>query len=106
MTPLYILLAGGVLALWWRTSIEARSIANLAALRACEDAHAQLLDGTVAFRSMRLSRGTTGVLRLRRTYGFDYSDDGSSRRHGFVVLAGHDVELVGLGPILVSGRAG
>lgn len=106
MTPLYILLAGGILALWWRTSIEAREIANAAALAACNEAGAQLLDGTVAFRSMRIGRGHGAGLHLRRTYGFDYSDDGSTRRHGFVVLAGHDVEIVGLGPTLVgTGRA-
>jgi len=34
---------------------------------------------------------------------FDYSEDGESRRHGFVRLAGREVELVGLGPTLVQG---
>jgi predicted homoserine dehydrogenase-like protein len=104
MTPLYILLAGGLLALWWRASVESRALANAAAFRACEDAGVQLLDGTVAFRAQRVVRAAGGF-RLRRTYVFDYSEDGASRRQGFVVLAGHDVELVGLGPTLVNGRA-
>jgi hypothetical protein len=104
MTPLYILLAVGVLALWWRASIEARALANAAAFRACGEAAVQLLDGTVAFKSLRLVRAVAG-LQLRRTYVFDFTEDGATRRQGFVVLAGRDVELVGLGPTLVHGRA-
>jgi hypothetical protein len=105
MAPLYILLAGGLVALWWRESIESRALANAAAFRACAEAEVQLLDGTAAFRSLRVARAAGGGLRLRRTYVFDYSEDGATRRQGFVVLAGRDVELVGLGPTLVNGRA-
>lgn len=105
MTPLYLVLAGALLALWWHASIEARDRANAAALDACEQAGVQMLDGTAAFKSLRLVRNPAGALRLRRTYVFDYSEDGASRRHGFVILRGHEVELVGLGPTLVHGNA-
>lgn len=101
MTPLYILLVVGAIALWWRSSIEARDRANLAANDACREATVQLLDGTVAFKSLRFGRDGRGQRAWRRTYTFDYSDDGSTRRHGFVVLSGGEVELVGLGPTLV-----
>jgi hypothetical protein len=102
---LLLALAGGCAALWWRSSVEARTIANHAAHEACEHASLQLLDGTVAFKSWRAARDDGGRFALRRTYVFDYSDDGASRRQGFVVLRGHHVEIVGLGPTLVQRQA-
>jgi hypothetical protein len=98
---LWFALGMGALALLWQANVEARTTANEAALAACAEAGAQLLDGTVAFRSWRFTRGSDDRLGLRRQYVFDYSDDGVSRRQGFVVLRGRDVELVGLGPTLV-----
>ncbi len=103
MTPLYVLFAGALLAWWWHASVEARDRANRAALGACEQGRVQLLDGTVAFKSVRVGRDSHGALVLKRTYLFDYSEDGESRRHGFVLLSGREVELVGLGPTLVQG---
>lgn len=103
--PLNILLfavAVGCLLLWWRASLEARDRANVAAAAACRDSGVQLLDGTVAFQRLRFARHQDGGLALRRTYAFDYTDDGHSRRQGFVTLRGRDVEIVGLGPTLVQ----
>ena len=37
-----------------------------------------------------------GGSRLRRTYVFDYSQDGVTRRQGFVILLGHSLESIGL----------
>lgn len=105
MDVLLLTIAGGLVVLLWRAGIEARAIANDAAHEACERASLQLLDGTVAFKSWRAARDDTGRFALRRTYLFDYSDDGASRRQGFVILRGHEVEIVGLGPTLVHGRA-
>jgi Protein of unknown function (DUF3301) len=98
-------LFGGLLLLWWRASLEARAVANRAALEACDRAGVQLLDGTVAFQRLRCARDPAGGLALLRRYAFDYTEDGAGRRHGFVVLRGHEVELVGLGPVLVPGRS-
>ena len=103
MTPLLLLLGGGLLAFWWHASLEARDRANHAAIEACEQGRVQLLDGTVSFKSVRIGRDARGAFALKRTYLFDYSEDGESRRHGFVLLAGREVELVGLGPTLVQG---
>jgi hypothetical protein len=101
---LLVTLCGAILVLWWRASLEARVHANGAARDACEQAGVQMLDGTVAFRRLRPARDATGRLALRRTYVFDYTEDGASRRQGFVILRGHDVEIVGLGPTLVHQR--
>lgn len=97
-------LLGGAVLFWWQASLAARDRANAAAREACERAGAQLLDGTVAFQRLRPARDDDGRFALRRTYVFDYSDDGRSRRQGFVVLRGTEVEVVGLGPVLVHGR--
>ncbi len=57
---------------------------------------AALLDGTVAFRSLRVVRGEAGRPQFERTYLFDYSTDGTTRRQGFVVVTGRHVESIGL----------
>lgn len=101
-TILFVALAGGAVALWWRSAVEARDRANVAAKRACEREGVQFLDGTVAFQRLAPARNAEGRFTLRRTYVFDYSDDGERRRQGFVVLGGREVELVGLGPTLVT----
>ncbi len=105
MTLFLVVLGGALLAFWWHSSVEAREHANSAAREACTGADVQLLDDTVSFKSVRLARTADGRATLRRTYVFDYSDDGATRRHGFVILRGREVELVGLGPTLVHGRA-
>lgn len=102
MTWLLICTVLGIFAVfWWQASLGARDRANVAAREACERAGAQLLDGTVAFQRLRPTRDDDGRVAFRRTYVFDYSDDGHSRRQGFVVLRGTEVEVVGLGPVLV-----
>lgn len=98
---LYLLVLLGVLALLWQSSMRARDAANAAAREACGERGVQLLDGTVAFRQFRLQRGRDGRMGLQRTYVFDYSEDGETRRQGFVIVAGRRVEFVGLGPTLV-----
>lgn len=98
---LYLLVLLGVLALLWQSSMRARDAANAAAREACRERGVQLLDGTVAFRQFRLQRGRDGRMGLQRTYVFDYSEDGETRRQGFVIVAGRRVEFVGLGPTLV-----
>jgi hypothetical protein len=43
-------------------------------------------------------RGGDAPINWRRTYVFDYTEDGFSRKRGFVVLTGDTVDTVGLGP--------
>ena len=70
--------------------------ANEAASETCTATGAALLDGTVAFRSLRVVRGDSGQPQLERTYLFDYSTDGNTRHQGFVVVNGRHVESIGL----------
>ena len=97
-------LVAGALMFLWRAGVEARGVAYHAAREACEQSGLQLLDGTVVFKSWRAGRGGDVRLALYRTYLFDYSEDGASRRQGFVILRGRDIDSVGLGPTLAERR--
>jgi hypothetical protein len=90
------LAALGVMAGFWRSSLRAREAANFAARETCRQISAQFLDDTVAFQRLRPIRGPDGWLAFERTYQFEYSVDGATRRRGFVIVAGRDVETVGL----------
>ena len=91
------MLAALLVTIWyWHDSLGARERANQAAFETCQSTEASLLDGTVAFRRLRLVRVGGGPLQLRRTYVFDYTRDGNTRQQGFVVLTGRAVDSVGL----------
>ena len=94
-----LVLAAGVLAggyKIWQSSLDARDAANRIAKDTCSRAVVQFLDGTVAFAGFRWVRQPTGGRRLLRTYTFDYTSDGFERAQGFIVLAGLELEAVGL----------
>ena len=96
-----MLLAIALLALlagFWHSSLAARELANRQAMETCASANVQMLDGTVAIHRLSLVRGGDAPLAWRRTYVFDYTEDGYSRKRGFVVLTGDMVDTVGLGP--------
>ena len=93
---LLLLLALVTAVAFWHSSLAAREAANQAASETCSVTGAALLDGTVAFRSLRVVRGDAGRPQVERTYLFDYSTDGATRRQGFVVVSGRHVETVGL----------
>ncbi|HMK86007.1 MAG TPA: DUF3301 domain-containing protein [Steroidobacteraceae bacterium] len=80
----------------WHSSLEARETANRVARDACSRAVVQFLDETVAFAGLRFGRDSHGRRRWLRTYTFDYTRDGFERSQGFVILAGRDLEAIGL----------
>jgi hypothetical protein len=96
---LTLVLAAGILGLAykvWQFSMDAREAANRIARETCSRAVVQFLDDTVAFAGFRWRRGAAGKLRLLRTYTFDYTSDGFQRAQGFIVLAGAELQSVGL----------
>jgi Protein of unknown function (DUF3301) len=97
-TTLVLLLLAMAGAGIWYSSLQARELANRVALETCQRLSVQFLDGTVAFSAMRPVRDGEGRLALRRSYVFDYTEDGMARLQGFVVLCGLEVESVGLAP--------
>ncbi len=89
---LLVLLIAGWLTL---STLQARERALAHARRACERVGVQLLDQTVALRATRLCWTHQG-LRLRRTYGFEFSEAGVERRLGRIVLVGMVLESLRL----------
>ena len=92
----------GALAWLWYDSVHVRDIGIHAAKAACAADDLQLLDDTVAIASLSLARDDEGRLRLRRAYGFDFSDNGNNRRRGSLVMLGEDVLVINTGLRLVA----
>src|SRR3984957_2177881 len=80
----------------WQISLDAREAANRIAKDTCFRAVVQFLDGTVAFAGFRVARDSREKRRLLRTYTSDYTSDAFERAQGFIVLAGSQLEAVGL----------
>ena len=91
---LLVFAAMGAFALFWHDTLGARDRANDAARETCEATGASLLDGTVAFQALRVVRGPRGTPALERTYAFDYSTDGVTRRQGSVTVCAGRVESI------------
>lgn len=99
----FLFLAVAALAGFWWDSLQAREQGIREAREVCANEGLQLLDDTVSGSVMRLLRDEHGVLRLARTYLFEFSDNGNNRRTGRIVLHGRDVVLISLGkPRLAS----
>lgn len=82
------ILALAALALLWADSLRARERALKAGRSACERYGLQFLDDTVSFARLRLARDHDGLLRIKRTYTFEFSDTGNNRRDGAIVMLG------------------
>jgi hypothetical protein len=78
-------------------SLKAREAAVDAGRAACKAESLLFLDDTVAIESTRPVRDAEGRLRLRRVYGFEYSDTGNNRRKGNVTLVGDTVVTIYIG---------
>jgi hypothetical protein len=93
--PLVIILFGG----WFVfDALRAREVATRIVRQACKQQGLQLLDDTVHGARLRLARDEDGVSRIRRTFAFEFSDDGVSRRAGRLVMLGARVESLQLEP--------
>jgi hypothetical protein len=91
-----LVLIGLLVWLIW-DSLRAREAAVAASRAACDAEGYQFLDDTVAVESVRPARDDEGRLRLRRVYGFEYSDTGNTRHPGSVVLLGATVVMLRIG---------
>jgi hypothetical protein len=91
-----LLFAAGIFL--WLDSLRARERALKAGRSACERYELQFLDDTVAFAKLRLARDEQGLLKIARTYTFEFSDTGNNRRHGAIVMLGGEMQDLHLEP--------
>ena len=96
------LLALALLAWLWYDSMRARERAVAAGQAACQRDRLQFLDETVECTSVRPARNVEGQLVLRRVYRFEFSDDGSNRRSGSIVMLSAEVESLTMEPFLLQ----
>lgn len=90
-----LVLAVGVWFVW--DSLRAREAANAAMRSACQAEGLLFLDDTVALESVWPVRNDDGHLRLKRVYGFEYSDTGHSRHKGNIIMVADTVSLLNIG---------
>jgi hypothetical protein len=96
------LLAIAALGWLWYDSMRAREGAVAAGQAACARDRLQFLDETVECISVRPARNAAGRLVLRRVYRFEFSDDGSARRAGSIVMLSGEVESLTMEPFLLQ----
>ncbi len=74
---------------WLRwDGFKAREAANVAMREACRQEGFLFLDDTVALESLSLARDVEGRLRVKRAFGFEFSDTGHNRRKGRLTMLG------------------
>ncbi len=86
----------------WYDSMRARERAVQAGKQVCKRDGLQFLDDTVQIVKLWPARDPDGRIALRRTYRFEFSDDGAQRRGGVVVMLGGQVESLDLEPFLMQ----
>lgn len=97
-----VLLVAATIAGWFVVdALRAREAAVELARAACERQGLQFLDDTVRGLRTRLARDDRGHAALRRTFVFEFSDDGVSRRGGSITMLGVRAESLQLEPYRV-----
>lgn len=86
----------GAVVWFWQDSLVARELAHSASVRACRQYGVQLLDDTVALDGLWLRRDETGQIRLERRYLFEFTESGTSRQRGVVVMLGRRTEVLAM----------
>ncbi|HSG02514.1 MAG TPA: DUF3301 domain-containing protein [Marinobacterium sp.] len=89
----WLLLIGSVLLFWYR-GLAVRERALVSVRKHCDQMDLQLLDQTVALRSLWLQRDERGRIQLRRRYNFEFTSTGDERYQGQVVFLGSRLESI------------
>lgn len=84
--------------LLWTDSLRARERAVRAGREACRRYDLQFLDDTVSIARLRLARDEDGRVRIARTYTFEFTETGNSRRKGAIKMLGKELSEVQLEP--------
>ena len=95
---LLVLLFFGALAWYWFNSMHALEVARKIGRKACSELDLQFLDDTVASIGLGLARDQSGRRVFRRTYRFEFSETGNSRREGRLILLGNRLDSITMEP--------
>ena len=87
-TLLVMMICAAIALAWWSSARDAAERAEDLGREACRAAGVQWLDQTVHASGLRLRRGQDGRLGFERSFRFEYSEDGSDRHIGRLVLRG------------------
>jgi hypothetical protein len=96
------LLGLGLAVLFALDSLRARERAVRAGREACKRYGLQFLDDTVSFARLRFARDEEGRLKMLRTYTFEFTETGNTRRHGAIVMLGQELRDLQLEPYRVQ----
>lgn len=90
-----LIVAGPLAAVaWWWQGSRVRELAVEHARHACRSRGYQFLDQSVALQRLGTRRGRGGALTLRREYAFEFTEQGSQRDGGTVIMAGQTLVKV------------
>lgn len=76
-----------LISFWWQGD-RIKGLALSHVYRHCKDQNLQLLDQTMVLKGVWPVRDDEGSLRLRRTYGFEFTSTGEARSDGTIILFG------------------
>jgi Protein of unknown function (DUF3301) len=83
---------------YWLNSLHALEIARKIGKHACDELDLQFLDDTVASTKLGWGRDHSGRRVFRRTYRFEFTETGNTRREGLLVLLGDKLESITMEP--------
>jgi hypothetical protein len=90
------------IAYFWIDSLRARERALEAGRHACRRYGLQFLDETVSIARIRLRRDDEGRARIARTYTFEFTETGNTRRQGAIVMLGRELADIQMEPYTVQ----
>jgi len=94
MTSLALLLIIVLLVLIWQFSQHCHDIAIETARNTCRHRNTQFLDGTASLKAIRPYFSKNSGFGLKRTYIFEYSEDGIGRQTGCIVMLNSRVATI------------
>ena len=94
MEPLAFLLFLVLLVWFWKASLESRDLAIRTARETCKHNSIQFLDGSASLQNIKPYYSRNRGPGLKRTYTFDYSDDGIKRQTGCIMMDNLQVTTV------------
>ena len=85
-------------AYWWWRAHAVKEIALRITRSHCRAMEVQLLDESVVLRGFWFKRDAHGMLRIRRSYLFEFTSTGDERYNGCIVMLGLGIETIQLEP--------